>query len=378
MEVKYKRDMNRNFLILDYKNQSGYEMKMILNNRIQGLLGSQCHTFNGCAEIYYDISSRQPLDRIYTKKEMNAEDIKGVLLSLHILIKELKRYLLDSGCIIFNPQFCYCCPETRKSEWIYYPEIAGKNSMRDLAEFMIDRVAHEDKGAVDMAYRFYKMVKSDLFSIGELEAILDTYQEKEEPEKDVHIEDERGVYHFERMKDNDYRKTVTSGVDKINASKASFLSKIWDVIREKINAIYIKEGIRSEDKFKEKYNRVWESYGPEQKEDYKGETMVMGVANMTAERRLRSLSKSGKGYISLNRLPCILGKMEECADVVLNDPSVSRIHARIYEEEGELYLQDLNSRNGSYLNNLILESNETVQLKVGDEITFGNLRYVYE
>ena len=80
----------------------------------------------------------------------------------------------------------------------------------------------------------------------------------------------------------------------------------------------------------------------------------------------------------MQKLPCILGKMVEWSDIVLRDQSISRMHARIFEENGELYLQDLNSTNGSYINNLELESNEIVKLKIGDEITFGNLRYIYE
>ena len=80
----------------------------------------------------------------------------------------------------------------------------------------------------------------------------------------------------------------------------------------------------------------------------------------------------------MERLPCVLGKMEECADVVLKDPGVSRMYARIFEENGEIYLQDLNSRNGSFINNLELEANEIVKLKVGDEVAFGNLRYIFE
>lgn len=261
MEVRYKRDMNHNFLILDGGNESGYEMNMILNNRIQGLLVSQRHTFNGCAEIYYDISSRQPLDRIYAKKEMKAEDIRGLLLSVHLVIKELKRYLLDSNSIIFEPQFCYCSLETRKPEWLYYPLKMEGSGMRELAEFLIDRVAHEDNKAVDMAYRFYKMVKADLFSPGELETILDTYQEKAEQEKNIYAEEESNIQYSECRENHNYWEESRPSLNEINTPKESFFTKVQELICKKMKPILIKEEKRGEDKFKQAYNVDWESYG---------------------------------------------------------------------------------------------------------------------
>ena len=104
----------------------------------------------------------------------------------------------------------------------------------------------------------------------------------------------------------------------------------------------------------------------------------MGIKNTFEKRQLRNLSGRGERLISLERLPCVLGKMEECADVVLKDPGVSRMHARIFEENGEIYLQDLNSRNGSFINNLELEANEIVKLKVGDEVAIDGIDATYE
>lgn len=57
-------------------------------------------------------------------------------------------------------------------------------------------------------------------------------------------------------------------------------------------------------------------------------------------------------------------------DVVLADPDVSRRHAMIRAIDGALGVEDVGSRNGTFVNGSQI-SGATV-LKVGDEVRFGN------
>jgi hypothetical protein len=62
-------------------------------------------------------------------------------------------------------------------------------------------------------------------------------------------------------------------------------------------------------------------------------------------------------------------------DIVLDHPSVSRKHASIYVSKSGIYLQDLNSTNGTFLvknNRLILFPEGYVQFN--QLISFGKLR----
>ena len=59
----------------------------------------------------------------------------------------------------------------------------------------------------------------------------------------------------------------------------------------------------------------------------------------------------------------------------MRDKSVSRMHAQIDEAEGKLYIYDLNSTNGTYINGIKVVSGEN-EIKEGDEIRLGNLRFV--
>ena len=65
----------------------------------------------------------------------------------------------------------------------------------------------------------------------------------------------------------------------------------------------------------------------------------------------------------------ILGRDE--ADIHIDSPTVSRRHARIRISEGEAVLEDLGSKNGTFVNG---ERVSTVaRLKDGDEVQIGSV-----
>ena len=77
----------------------------------------------------------------------------------------------------------------------------------------------------------------------------------------------------------------------------------------------------------------------------------------------------GIGNIELDREVQVLGK-SSTADVILDDPYVSRQHAQISVEGGRFTIKDLGSRNGTYVNGSPL-SNDAQTLKGGDRIELG-------
>jgi len=73
--------------------------------------------------------------------------------------------------------------------------------------------------------------------------------------------------------------------------------------------------------------------------------------------------------------PLTIGRDRSC-DVALADAEVSRKHARLETAAGVVYVRDLESRNGTFLNGLRLES--AVELREGDEIDVGTTRLIVE
>ena len=76
------------------------------------------------------------------------------------------------------------------------------------------------------------------------------------------------------------------------------------------------------------------------------------------------LIKDGKAAISIPLLPSYeirIGRDEDQNEVVIFDPSISRSHARIFFEKGSFYIQDLDSRYGTFVNNTRIEGATLLQ-----------------
>ena len=101
------------------------------------------------------------------------------------------------------------------------------------------------------------------------------------------------------------------------------------------------------------------------------------VEEHAGERARGLYRENGELAVKIDKLPFVIGKKREEADYVLEDRSVSRIHARILEEEGRIYLEDLNSTNGTFKNGLRMQPYEKRRLERGDELRFGKVEYTF-
>jgi len=71
----------------------------------------------------------------------------------------------------------------------------------------------------------------------------------------------------------------------------------------------------------------------------------------------------------------MIGRNKSC-DITLREKYISGEHVRIWYEDGEWYLEDLGSRNGTLINGQRIRN--TVILDAQDQITIGELHFVFE
>jgi FHA domain len=64
------------------------------------------------------------------------------------------------------------------------------------------------------------------------------------------------------------------------------------------------------------------------------------------------------------------------ADINVNDPFASSAHARIFQRGDFMYVEDMGSTNGTYLNGRQIRTAE--RLKVADSIRIGDTEYRYQ
>lgn len=81
--------------------------------------------------------------------------------------------------------------------------------------------------------------------------------------------------------------------------------------------------------------------------------------------------------IYINKDSFKIGRLLEFVDYASDNKAVGKIHAEIRKINSEYYIMDLNSKNGTYINDKRLEVNELYKIKENDSIKLANSSYVF-
>lgn len=84
----------------------------------------------------------------------------------------------------------------------------------------------------------------------------------------------------------------------------------------------------------------------------------------------------GRSFV-LEKKEILIGRGEG-SDMLIDDPLVSKIHCKILFDDNKFYIEDLGSKNSTFLNGKVLK--KRTQLIYGDRIIIGNtiLRFYIE
>lgn len=81
--------------------------------------------------------------------------------------------------------------------------------------------------------------------------------------------------------------------------------------------------------------------------------------------------------ITLRNFPFFVGKLQRNVDFCLEKDVVSRFHAKITIEADQYFITDLNSTNGTFVNQEAVPTYQKREIRFGDEIAFANIRYLF-
>ncbi len=82
--------------------------------------------------------------------------------------------------------------------------------------------------------------------------------------------------------------------------------------------------------------------------------------------------------IILDRNSILIGRLTDSVDYVIQNSAVGKIHAEIIKEGGEYRIIDLNSVNGTYVNDGRIVCNTETLMNNGDKVTLANESYTFK
>ena len=79
-------------------------MKMMKENRIEGLLQVTGQGINGKSQYNYEISGKVSVKSIYEKMVIEKEELENFLRQFLNLLSQIENYLLNVNCILLEPR----------------------------------------------------------------------------------------------------------------------------------------------------------------------------------------------------------------------------------------------------------------------------------
>lgn len=88
-------------------------------------------------------------------------------------------------------------------------------------------------------------------------------------------------------------------------------------------------------------------------------------------------SMDGKIQIPITKEEFLIGKNEEKVDGVIHGNSaISRVHCKLKKQNGQFSIVDMNSANGTYVNDMRITSEHFVEIENGTKIRLANMEFV--
>ena len=441
MKAEYKRDVSHNYLILEEEegiDTSSYQVRMLAGNVIPSLLHCRLQNLDGKLFFYYEITSRQSLSSYYEEKKFKAEDVRLIFGGFVQVMEELAEYLLNPEQLLLRPEYIYLDIEKRQVFFCCFPGsgTAVQDQLRELMEYMLPKLDHEDQAAVFLGYGIYRKMLEPGFQMENIkEAVYHRDKEELPPEEgqDREMEnrrnhDEGAVPESRQVEERSYQEPECR--DQKSGDDIRFII-IGCAGALAVTAILLAGGILGylpwipaelvmgcgiaavgaggfaawrKEKIKKKKEREQDFFRrdispdsagntvrsdeicrgvpeedpvlPEQPGFY-GETEALFSVSGRGPASLVSREPGELATIYLEQEFTVVGKMTGAADAVIPVSTVSRIHARIRRRDNEYYLEDLNSRNGTSVNGRMLKNEEEYQLQDEDEVDFAQARYIF-
>jgi len=96
---------------------------------------------------------------------------------------------------------------------------------------------------------------------------------------------------------------------------------------------------------------------------------------LLARLSLQTGQFAGRSYL-FHQVETTIGRTSG-NDLIISGRTVSRRHARLWFKGGRWYLEDMQSANGTSVNNVPLQPNQAVPLNDGDVINFGDEIFIF-
>lgn len=362
-EIMYERDIHRSYMKVPAVLESCLDEKLIINKNYQGILSMEKCFINGRGQYWYNISGKQALDAYCKVNSIDKGFFENLILRICSQLEHLEWNLIDTNCLVVDPEFIFVNSAGDEASFVLYPDNKGDffEELQQLMEFLLTKLNHSDKEGVHKVYQIYEMTLTKGYSIQDLKkAVLAGQQELMDVEKVCSVREEMDDI---QMKDVEIcqEHTDVDVYEKIEAKLQKLFDKLKAILWKRDNKEEIPLVVRPEDE-------------PEQEQETLHPTICL--SGVLGETKGMLIYEGREDYpdFELEKDSSVIGKNPRVRLRIERD-TISQFHAKIEYFDKNYYIEDLNSTNGTYVNNEILNYKEKKALLPGDVIRFADVKY---
>lgn len=230
--VRYERNNGVNYAVIDtkeeWKCEDDYEVKMLMLNTPEYFLHITMNYIDEKNSIYYDISSKQQLSKLFEYGKVTMEDVKSLFDNISRMVRVVDEYMLNLDRVILNPQDIYVSLSDKKYSFMYSP-VAGEkdfyDKMRSLFEYILERFDHSVKKS--SLVKFYEIYQRILVRDYTPDKLMEFFDDENEG---IHIINEEdltdGMADNAYGEDNAYGRDRAYGEDNANGKNNDYVEDI--------------------------------------------------------------------------------------------------------------------------------------------------------
>ncbi len=436
----YVQDGGRNYLKSEPVGEVDYIVGMFAHNDIPAFVPVSFKSLNLENYFCYNMNGLIPINQSFEMNKLTADRIEAFLRSIIKAAKSMEEFLLPFDRLITDEAYIYeSLGKKDEFHWIYGIE-SGNATFTRLFERLLDRVDYKDDSAVKMIYSLYQAAKESegmqsVSTGGSLQRIREKAEEilsaphmslDMRARELIRAENERNS--IKRLKgietgtgDKACSKEIEGADSMARRYRAEAESKksrsqrvdLEDTPKAKLSLFKKRQNEEKSDKtmfVKSKLKKVWDYLNadigskPEKLVDLQavGENEISYNVREVKQPKIEASDNADEATtlltgamisngiyclkpedtnednILLTEFPFFIGKSGDKTHHTIEDSTVSRFHARIDREEEELWLTDLNSTNGTFLNGIRLMPFGRMRVNKGDSIVISRKRYEFK
>gem|GEM_PF-2743244 len=177
MNVEYGRSnySGTTYMMLVQKDRRDvdYQCRMVIDNVLPPFVPMTMQMRDSDVVLCLDISSRQPLSRLYERRTMDIWQIRNLLEGIAQACEVAEQYLMDVDRILLSPDYIFVEPEQNHCRFAFgfEKETTFSEELSGLLCYLLDHISREDYACVGLAYSLYQESRKETCGIRELLAI---------------------------------------------------------------------------------------------------------------------------------------------------------------------------------------------------------------